>query len=118
MTEIKKELVRLITENPEMQIIVLVDGRLVTDNTRAWYWEGKIASVRLREFSKVPAKFQKSKDGYITHGVLKDAYEQTPLYDEKGFKPKWEKAIFIDVIHPLTKVKKVASHEQRQRKQV
>lgn len=63
-----KELVDLISENPELPIFAWVDGEICEDN--CGYWLGQFGSASIREYAKV-----KTYDWYEKNYVFKDDYE-------------------------------------------
>lgn len=63
-----KELVDLISENPELPIFAWVNGEICEDN--CGYWLGQFDSASIKEYAKV-----KTYDWYGYNYVFKDDYE-------------------------------------------
>ena len=69
-----KELVQLITENPDLEIYAWVDGEVCEDS--CGYWLGKFKSGEIREYAKLNFTY----GWYDTDWVFKDEPEDLIEY--------------------------------------
>lgn len=101
-----KDLVDLISENPELPIFAWVDGQICEDNYGCWL--GQFGSASIREYAKV-----KAYNWYENNYVFKDDYEDylnCLLNENKNLTEKeaidqilnldYKKAIFVYVNTP------------------
>ena len=110
--KVNTELLRIITENPDLPIFAMVDSDIVGDDAFVKWWFGTIKSVEVKEclvttdndlhFKDDHNKTIYDKHDFLGNRLSREEFKALPgeKVDEEFEKLPWKKAIIVCIVSP------------------